>query len=118
MKPQLTDRQFARIGWGLVWVLLQIRRWYLQDGSRGDGSRTCQRSAWPNITVNPVAPGPVGTDLFIKGKSDAPIDQLKKMSPLEQLGLPKDIANVVSFLAGPEGGWINSQVLRANVCCA
>jgi 3-oxoacyl-[acyl-carrier protein] reductase len=67
-----------------------------------------------NITVNAVAPGPVGTDLFLKGKSDALIDQLKKMSPLERLGLPEDIANLVSFLAGPEGGWINSQVLRAN----
>ena len=54
-----------------------------------------------NITVNAVAPGPVGTDLFLKGKSDALVDQLKKMSPLERLGLPDDIANLVSFLAGP-----------------
>jgi 3-oxoacyl-[acyl-carrier protein] reductase len=67
-----------------------------------------------NITVNAVAPGPVGTDLFLEGKSDALIEQLKKMSPLERLGLPEDIANLVSFLTGPEGGWINSQVLRAN----
>jgi NAD(P)-dependent dehydrogenase (short-subunit alcohol dehydrogenase family) len=27
---------------------------------------------------------------------------------------PEDIANVVSFLAGPDGGWVNGQVLRAN----
>jgi 3-oxoacyl-[acyl-carrier protein] reductase len=67
-----------------------------------------------NITVNAVAPGPVGTDLFLNGKSDTVINELKKMSPLERLGLPEDIANLVSFLAGPEGGWINSQVLRAN----
>jgi 3-oxoacyl-[acyl-carrier protein] reductase len=67
-----------------------------------------------NITVNAVAPGPVGTDLFLKGKSDALVDELKKMSPLERLGFPEDIANLVSFLAGPEGGWVNSQVLRAN----
>jgi 3-oxoacyl-[acyl-carrier protein] reductase len=67
-----------------------------------------------NITVNAVAPGPVETDLFLKGKSDALIDQLKKMSPLERLGQSGDIANLVSFLAGPDGGWINSQVLRAN----
>jgi 3-oxoacyl-[acyl-carrier protein] reductase len=67
-----------------------------------------------NITVNAVAPGPVGTDLFLEGKSDAVINDLKKMSPLERLGLPEDIAHLVSFLAGPEGGWINSQVLRAN----
>jgi len=36
------------------------------------------------------------------------------MSPLERLGVPEDIAKLVSFLSGPEGGWINSQVLRAN----
>ena len=67
-----------------------------------------------NITVNAVAPGPVGTELFLKGKSDALIEELKKMNPLERLGQPEDIANLVSFLAGPDGGWINSQVVRTN----
>src|ERR1700758_4185475 len=67
-----------------------------------------------NITVNAVAPGQVLTDLFLKGKREARVDELKKMNPLERLGLPEDMANVVSFLAGPEGGWINSQVVRPN----
>jgi 3-oxoacyl-[acyl-carrier protein] reductase len=67
-----------------------------------------------NITVNAVAPGQVETGLFLKGKSDALIDELKKMNPLERLGQPEDMANLVSFLAGPEGGWVNAQVLRAN----
>ena len=67
-----------------------------------------------NITVNAVAPGQVQTDLFLKGKSDARIEELKKMNPLERLGMPEDMANLVSFLAGPEGGWINSQVVRPN----
>jgi 3-oxoacyl-[acyl-carrier protein] reductase len=67
-----------------------------------------------NITVNAVAPGPVATDLFLDGKSEAQIEQLRKLPPLERLGQPEDIANVVSFLAGPDGGWVNGQVLRAN----
>jgi 3-oxoacyl-[acyl-carrier protein] reductase len=67
-----------------------------------------------NITVNAVAPGPVGTDLFLKGKSEAQVQEFKKLSPLERLGVPEDIANVVSFLAGPDGAWVNSQVVRAN----
>ena len=67
-----------------------------------------------NITVNAVAPGQVETALFLKGKSDALIDELKKMNPLERLGQPEDMANLVSFLAGPDGGWVNAQVLRAN----
>src|SRR5207244_9304566 len=56
-----------------------------------------------HITVNAVAPGQVQTELFLKGKSDARIEELKKMNPLERLGMPEDMANVVSFLAGPEG---------------
>jgi 3-oxoacyl-[acyl-carrier protein] reductase len=67
-----------------------------------------------NITVNAVAPGPVATELFLTGKTDAQIEQLSKLPPLERLGQPEDIANVVSFLAGPEGGWVNAQILRAN----
>jgi len=67
-----------------------------------------------NITVNAVAPGPVGTELFLSGKSDEQITELAKLAPLERLGEPEDIARVVSFLAGPEGGWINSQALRVN----
>jgi len=67
-----------------------------------------------NITVNAVAPGPTGTDLFLKGKSEEQIEELRNLAPLERLGTPDDIARVVSFLAGPDGGWINSQVVRAN----
>ena len=67
-----------------------------------------------NITVNTVAPGPVATDLFFKGKPQEVIDHLTKLTPLERLGKPEDVANTVSFLAGPSGGWINGQTLRAN----
>jgi 3-oxoacyl-[acyl-carrier protein] reductase len=66
------------------------------------------------ITVNAVAPGPTGTDLFLNGKSQEQIDRLAKLNPLERLGTPEDIANAVAFLAGPDGQWINGQVLRAN----
>ena len=66
------------------------------------------------ITVNAVAPGPVTTELFLTGKSPELIERMAKMPPLERLGTVDDIASVVSFLAGPDGGWINGQVLRAN----
>jgi 3-oxoacyl-[acyl-carrier protein] reductase len=67
-----------------------------------------------NITANVVAPGPVATELFMKGKPQQVIDHLTRLPPLERLGLPEDVANVVSFLAGPDGAWINAQILRAN----
>ncbi len=67
-----------------------------------------------NITVNAVAPGPVATALFYEGKDPETIDRLSKIAPLQRLGTPEDVAGAVSFLAGPDGSWINGQVLRAN----
>jgi 3-oxoacyl-[acyl-carrier protein] reductase len=66
------------------------------------------------ISVNAIAPGPTATPLFFNGKSDAEVDQFKKMTPLERLGTPQDVAGTVSFLAGPDGGWVNAQILRVN----
>lgn len=67
-----------------------------------------------NITVNAVAPGPTATALFLDGKSPELIERMSKMNPLERLGTPEDIAAAVAFLAGPDGAWVNGQVLRAN----
>ncbi|AOY95905.1 SDR family oxidoreductase [Pseudomonas sp. ZM23] len=67
-----------------------------------------------NIAVNAVAPGPVATELFLADKTQEEIERLSKVPPLERLGQPEDIANLVSFLAGPEGGWVNGQVIRSN----
>ncbi|MDB5964606.1 MAG: short-chain dehydrogenase/reductase [Polaromonas sp.] len=67
-----------------------------------------------NITVNAIAPGPTATALFLDGKTPETVERLGKMAPLERLGTPEDIASVVSFLAGPNAGWVNGQTLRAN----
>jgi 3-oxoacyl-[acyl-carrier protein] reductase len=67
-----------------------------------------------NITVNAVAPGPTATALFLDGKPQEVIEHLARLAPSERLGKPEDIANTVAFLAGPDGAWINGQVLRAN----
>ena len=66
------------------------------------------------ITVNVVAPGPVATELFLGDKSEEEVATVMKMIPLGRLGEPEDIARVVAFLVGPDGGWVNGQVLRAN----
>ncbi len=66
-----------------------------------------------DITVNAVAPGPTATPLFLDGKDQDTIDQLASMPPLERLGVPEDVAEAVSFLAGP-ARWVNGQVLYVN----
>lgn len=67
-----------------------------------------------DITVNTVAPGPTATEFFLEGKDEAAVENLAKQPPLERLGTPEDAANAVAFLAGPEGRWINGQILRSN----
>lgn len=67
-----------------------------------------------SVTVNAIAPGPTATELLLKGKSEAQIARLANMAPMERLGTPEDIASMVAFLCGPEGQWVNGQVLRVN----
>ncbi|MFE5137742.1 SDR family oxidoreductase [Streptomyces fagopyri] len=67
-----------------------------------------------DVTVNVVAPGPTATALYLDGKDEETIARAAAQPPLERLGTPGDIAGVVSFLAGPDGRWVNGQVLRAN----
>jgi 3-oxoacyl-[acyl-carrier protein] reductase len=66
------------------------------------------------VSVNAVAPGPTATALFLEGKSQEVIDRMAKLPPLERLGRPEDTAAVVAFLVGPEGGWVNGQIVRVN----
>jgi 3-oxoacyl-[acyl-carrier protein] reductase len=36
------------------------------------------------------------------------------MTPLHRLGKPEEIADVISFLVGEQGGWVNRQNLAAD----
>lgn len=66
------------------------------------------------VTINAVAPGPTATDLFLQGKDEETIAGLASAPPLERLGTPADIAELVAFLASPAGHWVNGQVIRIN----
>jgi 3-oxoacyl-[acyl-carrier protein] reductase len=66
-----------------------------------------------DITVNAVAPGPIATPLMLDAETRERLDELTQMSPLDRLGTPQDITELVAFLAGP-GRWINGQVLYPN----
>jgi 3-oxoacyl-[acyl-carrier protein] reductase len=67
-----------------------------------------------DITVNAVAPGPTATEAFLDSTPPKEQKELAARSPFGRLGRPDDIADVVSFLVGPSGHWINGQVVYAN----
>lgn len=64
------------------------------------------------ILVNCVAPGPTGTDLFYKGKSEQLVNTIANFNPQARIGTPEEIAEAVLFLAG--SSWTNGQILRVN----
>lgn len=66
-----------------------------------------------NICVNAVAPGFIRTEMT-EGLSDSVQENLKKMIPLGKMGSPKDVANMVLFLAGENADYITGQVFHVD----
>jgi 3-oxoacyl-[acyl-carrier protein] reductase len=66
------------------------------------------------ITANAVSPGPTETELFVSGKTPEQIDFFAKQSAFGRLGQPKEIAEVVAFLASDVASWISGQNIRVN----
>lgn len=63
-----------------------------------------------NITVNVVSPGPVATDMTAALGEDR-LNELTSAVPLQRMATPEEIAGVVAFLAGPDGGYITGAVI-------
>ncbi|MFF3739029.1 SDR family oxidoreductase [Streptomyces sp. NPDC002566] len=65
------------------------------------------------ITVNAIAPGPTDTAMLAE-EARAMTDQIIDSTPLGRLGLPTDLADVVSLLASDDAHWITGQVIGVN----
>jgi len=111
-----------RAGGALVNVSTSVTRTHFPTYGAYAASKAAVESLTPvlarelrgrDVTVNAVAPGPTATPLFLDGKDEQAVAALAKAAPLERLGTPEDIAEAVSFLAGP-ARWVNGQVLFVN----
>ena len=71
-------------------------------------------AAKKGINVNAVAPGPTGTELFLRGKSEGLIKTLAGLNPFNRLGTPEEVAESIVYLAGEGSRWVAGQVLRVN----
>ena len=63
-----------------------------------------------SITVNVVSPGPVATDMTA-ALGEERLKELTSAVPLQRMATPEEIAGVVAFLAGPDGGYITGAVI-------
>ena len=66
------------------------------------------------ITANCVAPGPIETEFFLKGKSKEEIAARAAGAPAGRLGQPNDIADAIELLISGKAQWISGQSVRAN----
>lgn len=61
-----------------------------------------------HITVNAVAPGLIETDML----REVPRDQALAQIPMRRLGEPREVADLVAFLASDKAAYITGQVIR------
>jgi 3-oxoacyl-[acyl-carrier protein] reductase len=67
------------------------------------------------ITVNAVAPGWIATDINAHLRQDPQfLEEVERATALRRFGQPSDVAEVVYFLASPEGEWVNGQIIEAS----
>jgi len=66
-----------------------------------------QELAKRNITVNAIAPGLIETDMI----KDLDTAMLKKLVPMQRLGRPSEVAELVHFLSGDNAAYITGQVI-------
>jgi 3-oxoacyl-[acyl-carrier protein] reductase len=67
-----------------------------------------------NVRVNAVAPGPIDTELFRAGKTEEAKQRSAGMSPLNRIGKPEEVAEVVAFLVSGKASWVDGQIVQAN----
>lgn len=78
-------------------------------------SKTIARElARSSINVNCVCPGPTDTPLFASIGGEKLRAALQKAIPMQRLGRPEDLANLVAFLASDEAAFITGQTVSVS----
>jgi 3-oxoacyl-[acyl-carrier protein] reductase len=66
------------------------------------------------VLVNCVAPGYLDTDLTRKNLGPLGMQEISKQIPVGHLGSPRDIAEIVSYLASESSSFITGQVFTVD----
>ena len=69
-----------------------------------------QEVASRDVTVNAIAPGFIETDMT----KNLPVEELKKLVPMNRFGKPEEVASLVGFLVTPDASYITGEVININ----
>jgi acetoacetyl-CoA reductase len=81
-------------------------------GMHGFSMALAQEVASKGVTVNTVSPGYIGTDMVRAIREDV-LEKIVATIPVKRLGLPEEIASMVSWLASEQAGFTTG----ANFAC-
>lgn len=96
--------------WGEVGGSCEVHYSASKAGIIGFTKALAKEMGLSNIQVNCVSPGIIDTQM----NSMHDLEELKKDVPLNKVGTPEDVANVVYFLASNEADYITGQVVSIN----
>lgn len=82
-------------------------------GVEGFSRAMAREVASRNITVNSIAPGFIATDMT-DALGEEQKEMLRTQIPLQRLGAPEDIAQLVGFLASDAGAYITGETIHVN----
>lgn len=78
-------------------------------------ARTLARELGPyGITANSVSPGSIDTDIMGGRLSEEKKTELIKELPVGRIGTVDDVAGVIAFLLGPDGGYLTGVTYDVN----
>jgi len=78
-------------------------------------TKIAAREAAPlGITVNCIAAGPVRTGMFDRATTPQSAAALTERIPMGRIGEPEEVAGMVSYLVGPDAGWVTGATFDIN----
>lgn len=97
--------------WGTVGASCEVHYSAVKAGIIGLSKALAKEVAPSGITVNCVAPGCIMTDMLTHDCNVETVEQLKEETPLGRIGMPRDVAMSIAFLASDKADFITGQVL-------
>lgn len=119
MIPHMKEQKYGRIvNISSIWSFLskQQRLMYSTSkaGLNGFTIASAVELAPYNILVNSIAPGFVNTELTQKNNSPEEIEKIKTQIPINRLAEPREIAELVYFLASEKNSFVTGQIICAD----